>query len=215
MEFHRFKSYYLERIKKMSNLFTNQRLYKKNINLLKKDLYCFKNVKNYLFKTNIIFISKYLFIELNLARTLKIMMGQTFFSNKKKSLNFLLVKKNKNCSLFANSSLKKIERFFFVIFFLKKIFLSKTFLKARIIHFFKNGFIVILNGLVCFLPINNCSYINFQVGRINIFFISFFSENNFKTIVLSQKDIHKKINSNLVKMTSRLIFLKKILAYVT
>ena len=36
----------------MSNLFFNQRLYKKNIDLLKKGLYCFKDVKNYLFKTN-------------------------------------------------------------------------------------------------------------------------------------------------------------------
>ena len=199
----------------MSSLFFDQRLYKKNIDLLKKNLYCFKDVKSYFFKTNITLISKFLLIELNLKSAFKIIICQTFFLNKKKSLNLLLTKNEKNNFLFANSSLKKIEKFFFVMFFLKQIFLLKTFVKGRVFHFFKNGFVVILNGLICFLPMTNCSYINFNIGKINIFFISFFSENNFKTIILSQKNIHKKINSNLLKMTSRLLFLEKNLAYVT
>ena len=199
----------------MSNLLLNQKLFQKNISLVKENLYYYKSSKNHLLKTSIISISKFLIIELNLKSSFKIIQHQSSFSNSKKLINLFLIQKNQNCALFDNFVLKKLEKLFFVTTFLKQIFLLKRFVKGRIYHFFKNGFIVALNGLICFLPINNCSYINFKVGKLNIFFLAFFNEHNTKTIILSQRNIYKKIHSTLFKMTSRLLFLKNFMAGVT
>lgn len=199
----------------MSNLSLNQKLYKKNISLIKENLYCYKSFKNHLLKTNIVSVSKFLMIEFNLKATFKIIQHQNLFFNSKKSINLFLIQKSQNCVLFDNFALKKLEKLFFVLIFLKQIFFLKRFIKGRVYHFFKNGFIVALNGLICFLPINNCSYINFGVGKLNIFFVAFFNESNIKTIILSQRNIYKKIHSTLFKMTSRLLFFKNFMAGVT
>lgn len=199
----------------MSNLHLNKKVYKKNISHVKKSLHCYKTFKNRLIRTNIISISKLLIIELNFKSSIKIIQHQSSFLNEKKILNLFITQKSQNYSSFSNFSLKKLEKLFFISSFFKQIFLLKNFVKGRIYHFFKNGFIVVLNGLVCFLPIKNCSYINFNVGKLNIFFISLFKKNNIKKILLSQRNIHKKVHSTLLKMASRLLFFKNSMAGVT
>jgi hypothetical protein len=199
----------------MSQISFNQMLYKKNLNQIKENLNCYRTSRNHLLRTNIISISKFIIIELYLKPSFKIIQSQTVVLCEKKLLNLLAVQKSQECFLFDNFSLKKFEKLFFVISFLKQIFLLNNFVKGRVYHFFKNGFIVILNGLVCFLPLNNCSYINFNLGKLNVFLISFFNELNIKTILLSQRNIHKKVHSTLLKLTSRLSFLKNSMADVT
>jgi hypothetical protein len=200
----------------MFSLFLNQKSNTKNINQIKETLSYYKAIKTHLLKTSLFSISKFLIIELNLKLSLKIIQYENTFVTSKKSLHLFVNQKSQNCSSFNNLSLEKIKKSFFVRSFFKQIFLLESFIKGRVYQFFKNGFIVILNGLVCFLPINNCSYINFNVGKLNIFLISILKRNNFKkTIILSQRNIHKKIHYTLLKMASRLIFLKNFMADVT
>nr|NP_066465.1 orf207 [Rhodomonas salina]AAG17736.1 orf207 [Rhodomonas salina] len=193
----------------MSNLFVKKKLYTKNINHIKKNLCCYEIPQNYLLKTNVTSIHKWLVVELSLTSSLKIIQYETNFSNEKKLLNLLSIQKNKK-SFFLNDSLKrKLERFFFVLYFFKQAFLLKNFIMGQIYRPFKNGFIVVISGLVCFLPKNNCSYINFDMTKNNIFFISSFNENNVKTVILSQRNMYKRINYTLFNMASRFVRFKK------
>lgn len=193
----------------MSNLNIKKKLSVKNLSRIKKNIDSYKSLQFSLLKTEIIPISKFIMIELNLKASLKIINYQNNFIGERKLLNLFIVKKNKDCVSFNNFSLKRLEKQFFVLSFLKQIFSLKYFIKGRIYHFFKNGFIVILNGLVCFLPTNNCSYLDFGIGKSNIFFVLFFSENNTNKIILSQRNIYKKIHHTLFRMASRLVGFKK------
>ncbi len=179
------------------------------MNLIKKSFYFYKVSNNFLVKLNFFLTPKYLLINSHLQLFSKLIdyQNQSNFVYKMNIKHVFLSKKS-NKYIFDNSMSKKAERLFFVLCFLKQAFLSKTFIKGQIYRFFKKGFIVSLNGFVSFLSLNNCSFLNFIIGNLNIFFVSSFNENKTKTIMLSQRKIYRKIHKILLKMASRLVILK-------
>jgi len=181
----------------------------KNYGLIKKNLYCYKILKSRLIKTKINVISKFLIIEFNIKSEFYIIQKIKPLIKNSHLLNLYLTDKKNIYNFIDNFFSKKLDKLFFVLFFFKQTFLLKNFVKGRVLNFFKNGFVIVQNGFLCFLPTSNCLHINFFLGKLNIFFISFFNEKENKTIVLSQKNIYKKLHFTLLKMASRILFKNK------
>ena len=191
-------------------MYLKEKTYEQNINLIKKNLSYYKRSKDCLLITNYVSMKKILLIESDLDMNFELVDHEDEYSflDKKRSLTFVSVQLTRRCILTNDIPLKKIKRLFFAHFFFKHAFLLKNYLEGRVYRAFKNGFAIVLSGLVCFLPLNNCSYVNFTIGESNLFFILFLNTSKTKSTVLSQRKVYRKVHSVLLKMSSRLAFLK-------
>lgn len=88
----------------------------------------------------------------------------------------------------------------------KQVYNNKYFIKGRILNPIKGGMAVGFCGVVAFLPMSY--FTTSTIGRLNIFYIvSLDIKKNM--IVVSQKNLNKRVHRILRKLASRLIFLNE------
>nr|YP_009476653.1 ribosomal protein S1 [Storeatula sp. CCMP1868]AVM81146.1 ribosomal protein S1 [Storeatula sp. CCMP1868] len=196
--------------RKICSVLQNLKIYKENVELIKKTFCCYKTFKNRLLKTQISFAIKFIIIELEIDCSFIIIEREQLFKERNKMfMNVFFSHKNNKCNFIDNLISRKIKTRLLSLTFFKHVSFFKKCVEGRVYGTFKGCFTVLLNGLVCLLPVKNCFYMNSIMGNFNIFTISYFDKKKVKRILLSQRNIHKQLHYTLFKMASKILFFKK------
>lgn len=182
----------------------------RNKDFVKRNILCYKFFDNRIVKTEIVdMLRKKIVVDLGLNSSFKVFEDYCVnFERKKLVPNFSLNINSDNSIFIDITFCDNIKKKFFVMFYLRQLFDLKKLFEGRTCKVSRNGLLVFLNGYVCLLPFKNCYYSNFEVGRLNIFFVSNFFETFEKGVFLSQRNIHKKLHYSLLKLSSKMSLVK-------
>nr|YP_009476716.1 ribosomal protein S1 [Proteomonas sulcata]AVM81209.1 ribosomal protein S1 [Proteomonas sulcata] len=195
----------------MIKIINNNRFTIKQTNKIKKALPCFRIERNRVIESQ---------VKMNQSSKIDISTELKYDVNlSKETIHFLQPKKNDYIQLRINSieslfntitvnttTVQKDQNKKFTWNILKQTYKNKYFIKGRILNSIKGGMAIGFCGIVAFLPMSHS--IPSIIGQINLFQIV--SLDIKKTvIVVSQKNLKRRVNQVLRKLASRFIFLNE------
>lgn len=199
---------------------------KKNLKNLKSNLGCFsffskRNIKG---KINFFFYNNKISLDFGFKNSIECFENELQFRlpnfqslkdqcNYFKNVSFIIFRTLNLDSFFFQKiliTLKKQKRFlldFQVLYFVwYRLMFNRNFIRGRVIHFLKGGFAIGFFGYIAFLP--NSHAFGPRLGLYEMFYFMSFNLEK-KTFIVSQKRINKIIKRRLLKLGSKIIYLKK------